>query len=373
MKAEPADILISYDCTGSMYPCLTQVRREVERTVGELFNNLPDLRMGIITHGDYCDGPNVINILDFTTNQSKICDFIKKAPATSGGDSPECYEYVLNKARNLSWDKDRTKALVLIGDDVPHPVGYRKSYGMMVDANTLDWRHEAQQLIVQGVNIYAVQALGRSHATHFYTDLARIGATPKLDLAQFGQVASLLEAICYKQSNKLPEFEALLRAKATSTIDLSLLNNLDRLAGRKVESKLVNESLVGTTVRKRIGKGGSLTPVHPSRFQILSVSRDCPIKDFVQDNGLNFKIGRGFYEFTKSVEVQEYKEVIVQDKITGEMFSGDDARKILGIPVGKRATVKPTALDGYVGFIQSTSNNRKLLGGTKFLYEVDGF
>lgn len=33
--------------------------------------------------------------------------------------------------------------------------------------------------------------------------------------------------------------------------------------------------------------------------------------------------------------------------------------------------VKPGAMDNYVGFVQSTSNNRKLLAGTKFLYEVE--
>jgi hypothetical protein len=206
-----------------------------------------------------------------------------------------------------------------------------------------------------------VQALGSRYTASFYEELAEIGKTPKLDLHQLGQVVPLLQAITYKQGGKLSEYEALLRAKAKSTIDFSLLNNLELLKGGKSAKRISV-----TSSRK-------LEAVHPSRFQILYVDRDTPIKDFVVDNGLTFKTGRGFYEFTKPVEVQEYKEVIIQDKSTGEMFSGNKAREILGIPVGVRAKVKPGYLTKYRGFIQSTSNNRKLIAGTNFLYEVDDF
>ena len=364
MSVQPADIVISFDTTGSMYPCLTQVRREVDKTVKELFESLPDLRVSIISHGDYCDGSQRINILDFTTNQKKISDFIKNAPATSGGDSEECYELVLSEAKNLSWDKKRNKALVLIGDDLPHKVGYNMSgyWGGVAGRLTIDWKKEAKHLAGEGVALYAIQALGRRYAESFYQELADIGGTPKLDLAQFAQVTQLLQAICYKQSNKLSEFEALLRAKATATIDFSLLNNLDLLAGRKKGS--TKTSLY--TKRK-----DGLEPVHPSRFQVMNVSYDTPIKDFVQSNGVTFKVGRGFYEFTKTEDIQDYKEIIVQDRKTGEMFSGENARKVAGIPDG-RVHMKPDSYIGYRIFIQSTSNNRRLKAGTNFLYEVEG-
>lgn len=354
MSAKPADILISFDTTGSMYPCLTQVRKDVEKTVTQLFADLPDLRIAIITHGDYCDGGRAINILDFTTNQKKIIDFVKAAPATSGGDAPECYELVLAEARNLSWDDKRAKAFVLIGDDEPHPTtDYQNK-------RRLDWKTEARVLDGKGIAIYAVQALGRRHSEYFYEELAAISGTPKLELAQFAQSTQLLEAICYKQSDKLPEFEALLRAKATSTVDISLLNNLDRLAGRKVASKAAKRS-------------DGLIPVHPSRFQILRVDSKIPIKDFVQENGLAFKTGRGFYELSKPVLIQSYKEIVLVDRKTGEMFSGDGARKLAGIPIGTNANVKPVALKDYKVFCQSTSNNRALLPNTDFMYEISDF
>ena len=43
----------------------------------------------------------------------------------------------------------------------------------------------------------------------------------------------------------------------------------------------------------------------------------------------------------------------------------------LGLPESGSARIKPTSLDKYVVFVQSTSVNRKLIGKTKFLYEVD--
>lgn len=49
------EIVFSFDTTGSMYPCLTQVRRKIKNTVNRLLNEIPGIRIGIIAHGDYCD------------------------------------------------------------------------------------------------------------------------------------------------------------------------------------------------------------------------------------------------------------------------------------------------------------------------------
>jgi hypothetical protein len=93
----------------------------------------------------------------------------------------------------------------------------------------------------------------------------------------------------------------------------------------------------------------------------------------VTENGLNFKKGRGFYEFTKTETIQGYKEIILSDRKTGDMFAGAAAREMLGLPAEGEGTarIKPTSLDKYMVFVQSTSVNRKLIGKTKFLYEVD--
>ena len=58
-----------------------------------------------------------------------------------------------------------------------------------------------------------------------------------------------------------------------------------------------------------------LTAVNPARFQVLDVDERCDIKTYVQRNGLIFKTGRGFYEFTKAEKVSDKKEVVLVDKV----------------------------------------------------------
>src|SRR5689334_13215611 len=99
---ETIDLVFSLDSTGSMQPCIAQARKRIEETVKFLFGQIPNIRIGIIVHGDYCDGVNMIQKLDLTTDLQAICKFIRNAKNTSGGDSDECYEYVLHEARDFS-------------------------------------------------------------------------------------------------------------------------------------------------------------------------------------------------------------------------------------------------------------------------------
>ncbi len=112
-----------------------------------------------------------------------------------------------------------------------------------------------------------------------------------------------------------------------------------------------------------------LVPVDPARFQVLSVDTRCSIKDFVQRNSLLFKAGRGFYEFTKPETVSHKKEVVLVDKVTGDMFTGAEACAMIG--AGGGAKIRPASLDKFRVFVQSTSYNRVLVADTGFLYEVD--
>ena len=98
-----AEIVFSFDTTGSMQPCIADVRRKLEATCESMFGNIKELRVGFIAHGDYCDGDNCINTLDLTTDLEKIFDFIRNTTNTGGGDAPECYELALNKDQGCSW------------------------------------------------------------------------------------------------------------------------------------------------------------------------------------------------------------------------------------------------------------------------------
>jgi hypothetical protein len=67
-------------------------------------------------------------------------------------------------------------------------------------------------------------------------------------------------------------------------------------------------------------EAAELRAVKPGRFQILEVDSDISIKAFVLENGLAFKTGRGFYEFTKTETIQGKKEIVLMERSTGDLF-----------------------------------------------------
>ena len=371
---QPIDVVFSFDTTGSMASCIGQVRRRIQETCERLFKQIPNLHIGIIGHGDYCDGSKVITILDLTDNIAQIVDFVGTVPATGGGDLPEAYELVLRKVRSLSWRAGKSKVLVMLGDDVPHGPSYP---GNMLK---IDWRNEIQLLLEAGINIYGVQCLSRNHAKSFYQEIAKVTGGFHLELHQFSAINDLVMAVCYKQDSAeaLSKFEAEVESSGRMTDVVG--SCFDVMAGRpKRTVRVTADSWRGSSSASSITASSSkvdvtkLTPVHPSRFQVLDIDSPVAIKGFVESNGLSFKQGRGFYEFTKSVTVQPYKEVVLYDKTTGAMFSGADARTMIGLPkagTGGNVKLRPGPLSGFTAFIQSTSVNRRLLSGTKFLYET---
>ena len=352
---EAIEVVFSFDTTGSMYPCLTQVRRNLKETVERLFREIPNIRIGIIAHGDYCDARTsyVTKILNLSNRPQDVVNFVDKVEPTSGGDSPECYELVLHEARGLSWTSGKKKVLVMIGDDVPHGPSYPQN------TKQIDWRNELGLLLEAGINVHGVHCMAgiRSASRPFYEEIASRTGGFYLTLDQFSSVSDLVMAVCYNANNQtqVENFEKEVTSKGRMNRGMNEVFNT--LLNRKKNTSF---------------SPSDLKAVPAGRFQVLNVDEDIRIDEFVGDNGLNFKLGRGFYEFTKSVKVQAHKEVVLMNKRTGDMFSGDKARQIAGIPVGVDATVKPGNgdLKNYTCFIQSTSSNRKLLEGTRFLYEV---
>lgn len=105
------------------------------------------------------------------------------------------------------------------------------------------------------------------------------------------------------------------------------------------------------------------------------------IRDFcnarLRNMGESYLPGRAFYLLEqnsikkaskRSVTLQEYKQIAIRDRDTGEVFTGDEARQLLGIPSGKRFELKPGDHGKWDIFVQSTSNNRKLFPGNTVLY-----
>lgn len=104
-------------------------------------------------------------------------------------------------------------------------------------------------------------------------------------------------------------------------------------------------------------------------FKRMQVTAEAGIRVFFeQATGDMYEIGRGFYQLTKPEDVQDYKQVVVEDKATRKLYSGAEARDLIGMPTTGTTRVKPLDLGKYNIFIQSTSVNRKLVRGTTMLY-----
>ena len=348
---ENVDLLLSFDTTGSMYPCLAQVRRNLDALVGRLFRSIPGLRVGVIAHGDYCDEHStyVTKFQDLTSDEIKVRNFIRTVERTGGGDAPECYELVLHEARKAAWQASKRRVLLLIGDDVPH--------GPNANPQRLDWKNEAGMLKAMGVEVCAVQALNRSHASSFYRQLASLTDGTHLTLNQFSYVDNLILGVAYAQQGPeaLAAFEDELQEQGPVPFDILVI--LDTLSGRKV--------------RTRKARTDGLVPVDPARFQRFEGITGSPsIRNFVLSMGIEFKKGRGFYPHISRTEtIQEKKEIILEDLKTGDMFTGAEAREMIGLPYGHRANIKANPLPGYRVWVQSTSVNRALRE-SMFMYEV---
>ena len=374
------DLVVSFDTTGSMYPVLTQVRQQVESFVETMFSDFSDLRLGIIAHGDYCDAgdPYTIMAVDLTRDKTKLCRFVRDVKSTYGGDADECYELVLHTANDdFSWRDDAEKILLMIGDASPHS----PSYSMNKDS--LDWREEADELATNGVRVFAVHALSyyRSSSRAFYKSVAERTLGTYLTLDQFNEIVTLIKATCYQQGSEevFNEYVTIIRDLGMCTH--SMENNIKRLRGEEVKDDFYSRPSRICTPRRsgtepgKIKEMDRLVPVLPGRFQTFLVPEDVPINRYVMSMGIEFKKGRGFYELSKAETVQQYKEVIIQDRETGEMFNGSQVREELGLSPqtekgGVNERLHKDAAKKYRVFVQSTSVNRKLIAGTTFLYEV---
>lgn len=112
-----------------------------------------------------------------------------------------------------------------------------------------------------------------------------------------------------------------------------------------------------------------------SEINFLPVSigeHDEAIRDFVERRtGGKMLKGAAFYQLTKGeLKVQDYKLMAVRSKKTGEVFASKDADEIrgaLGLPTHS-TKMSPSDLGDWDLFIQSTSTNRKVVGGTDIMY-----
>lgn len=353
------DIVFSFDTTGSMYPAIAELRRKVTETITRLFDTVPDLRIGLIAHGDYDDSPYSIKTVPLTNSKVELINFVNTVETTNGfGNGGEQYEKVmLTAATGFGWSADN-RIYAMIGDEPAHPKGrtihtYAYAKKMVVD---IDWRDALKELDICKVTSYCVRCLDRSDSRMFHNEFAKRANTPLLHLHQFAHIVELITALTYRAVGVERVEEYANELQSGGRINRGIAAILDALMGR--ESTPIYTNPVTS----------ELALVPPWRFQILHVDYETDIKSFVQSTGATFSKGRGFYELSKPEEVQERKEIVLAYP-DGTMYTGAKAREMVGLPYGKRGKLYPNFKD-FTVFVQSTSVNRKLVGNTKFLYDT---
>ncbi|MEV4950226.1 VWA domain-containing protein [Streptomyces sp. NPDC053755] len=119
-------------------------------------------------------------------------------------------------------------------------------------------------------------------------------------------------------------------------------------------------------VNKDTIKAAGLTPVDPSQYRLLAVAKDAGIREWVLESGHTYRTGGAFYQLSKSEKIQARKQIAVLEKKTDRVYTGPEARALLGLP-DVEVRVKPDHNDDFTIFVQSTSVNRRLVAHTRLL------
>lgn len=189
------DMVIAFDTTGSMARYIDDVRKQVSDLVPRLFKANPDLKLGIVAFGDYCDMVdaqsfgNAYQCLPLTDNENEIMRFIKESKNTGGGDGDEFYELVIKKiTEETPWREGATKAVLLIADAEPHEVGY--SFGQIVRDSNINWENEAGKAAQLGIQFDTVSI----HGLPWYKQLSEITGGVSVPFRSDNKTAELIEA-----------------------------------------------------------------------------------------------------------------------------------------------------------------------------------
>lgn len=126
----------------------------------------------------------------------------------------------------------------------------------------------------------------------------------------------------------------------------------------------IDQNALTTTVIKN-----TLAPLAAGKdYDVYPVRSDKDvIKPFVESwTQEGYRLGSAYYQLTKPEKIQASKNILIQDKLSGRVYSGADARQTLGLP---NYEVKVNAVDHpkYNIYVQSSSVNRKLVRDTKVI------
>lgn len=198
IETNPLDIVIAFDLTDSMSRYRDEVRKVSKGFVEQLFDKIPNLNMEIIGFGDYCDGDSGFQSSGLTSDKGDLVHFINTCKDTSGGDTDEFYEYVIQQVvRHTKWRKGSDRVFVLLGDAKPHGVGYRYNS----HTYNISWMDEVQEAINRNINIHTVYVDTGLMAQGFYSNVASMTGGAFLEFKHVDKLPAILQGIAYSKGN----------------------------------------------------------------------------------------------------------------------------------------------------------------------------
>lgn len=185
-------------------------------------------------------------------------------------------------------------------------------------------------------------------------------ATAKHDAKRFGFPAGNIEIWDTTSSTGVEEAGRRIRT-ATDNYMVS------RSQGVRSTTSLFSTD-VNTVNATTISEAG-LKPLSSRKFKLIPVGNvDSVIREFTIKCGFQFVVGQGFYELSKTETIQPQKVIaIVERGPKARVFTGPTARTMIGLG-DTEVRVRPDFNPDYAIFVQSTSWNRILKAGTRYLY-----
>lgn len=360
------------DTTGSMGWQREVLKKAFLERSQKLFQTFPNVEIALIFIGDDKNPREIysVEVLPFTRDPNAMARWMDKVGNSYGGGPHANYALGLRAARQLNWNSDAIKLVQVVGDEEPQEKGFK-----FHDGTKCEWEFEADQLVKMGATIDAVHCFpGTQQRTRwFYDSLARRGKGLFFEQDQFNDLEIIAVARIYRA----------LTDKITDASPIRTYEEEVRSAGRM--TRHVDRTFATLTNRKvaTFAKRNNLQPVSSGQLQLLIVNQGGRINDFLADNGFLTAGGekvKRFYRYTgtrdgkaRREDVQYYKDIVLRDRFSGDFFSGDGVRTLLGLPlVGEQEdfTIDASRIpDDYDVFIESTSQTRKLAVGDEVLVD----
>ena len=136
MKSEYSNVDVAFllDCTSSMDKHIVETKNQLKviiDTLVEEFEN--EIRVAFVGYRDHADGAKRLEVVDFTSDASRVKRYLGSVTATGGGDACEDVFGGLNAAAKLTW-KARNRVIIHAADAPAH--GSRFHDGISDDYST---------------------------------------------------------------------------------------------------------------------------------------------------------------------------------------------------------------------------------------------